>query len=439
MKDLKRRIVLAEKAMPYARGPTCRQPVHTVYGGAHLFKAETLEKLGREALSVFERFVPDAETLERGLTGEVRNRVLWSTVRERVHGKLRDEPVEDFRIDFEDGYGPRSDAEEDAHAQAAGRACLTGKLSPFIGIRIKPFNATCFDRSVRTLDIFLKEVWRKLPPNFVVTLPKVTSRLQIEMLEKVLGRLEKKYRLPRLRFEFMVETTQSLLGPDGRSVLMDFVKAGKGRCVGAHLGTYDYTASHDIIASHQNMLHPACSFAKQWMKVALSQTGVFLSDGATNVIPVTPHRGENSQKEREENHQAIYSAWRVSYAAIFHSLQTGFYQGWDLHPAQLPVRFAAVYYFFLESLAVSTERLRGFVDKAARATCLGNIFDDAATGQGLLNYFLRGRSCGALLESELLATGLRPEEIELRNFQSILTVRAQKEQTQARSSQPISA
>src|SRR5207245_5939158 len=111
----------------------------------------------------------------------------------------------------------------------------------------------------------------------------------------------------------------------------------------------------------------------------------------------------------------------LSYQHIFHSLRNGFYQGWDLHPAQLPVRFGACYSFFLASLDIATQRLKAFVDKAAQATLLGDVFDDAATGQGLLNYFLRAANCGALTEEEALRlSGLTHDELVSGSFVKIL-------------------
>jgi hypothetical protein len=82
------------------------------------------------------------------------------------------------------------------------------------------------------------------------------------------------------------------------------------------------------------------------------------------------------------------------------SLERAYYQGWDLHPAQLPIRYATVFEFFLEGLDAATERLGSFIDKAGQATLVGDVFDDAATGQGLLNFFLRGMACGAITEQE---------------------------------------
>jgi hypothetical protein len=236
------------------------------------------------------------------------------------------------------------------------------------------------------------------------------------------GELEERLDLEpgTLKLEIMVETTHCILDPKGRSMLPRLLDAAQGRMTGAHFGTYDYTANCDITAAHQRMGHPACDFAKHMMKVTFAQTGVALSDGATNIMPVGPHRGQLSPEQQQANRDAVYSAWRLHASDVRHSLTNGFYQGWDLHPAQLPTRYGAVYGFFLEGLAAASHRLKNFVDKAAQATLVGDVFDDAATGQGLLNYFLRGISCGAVTEEEALATGLSLEEIRGRSFVKIL-------------------
>jgi len=116
----------------------------------------------------------------------------------------------------------------------------------------------------------------------------------------------------------------------------------------------------------------------------------------------------------------VHRAWKLCFGHSTHSLVNGFYQGWDLNPAQLPMRYAAVYTFFLESYEDAAIRLRHFVEKAAQATLSGDIFDDAATGQGLLNYFLRALNSGAISEEEALVTGLTLEEIRSRSFYRIL-------------------
>ncbi len=411
-----------------------RQAVHTVYGGAHLFTAETPKKLGELALRALETYAPDAASFAEaiGIRGELAPKVY-----ERVREKLHREPVEDFRIDFEDGYGNRSDDEEDGHAAAAAQQVaaghIAGTLPPFIGIRIKPLTRDLAARSLRTLDVFLTELVTatggKLPDNFVVTLPKIQTRTDVEVLVDMFDVLEDRLELDggALRVELMVETTQSIFDPQGRSALPRLHRAAAGRLVAAHFGTYDYTANCDITAAHQKMRHPACDFAKHVMKVSFAGTGVMLSDGATNIMPVAPHRGANlTDDQKRDNRAAVFGAWRLHADDVRHSLVNGFYQGWDLHPAQLVPRYGSVYAFFLDGLQPASERLRNFVDKAAQATLVGDIFDDAATGQGLLNYFLRGIACGAVTEQEALATGLSVDEIRSRSFVKIMAARRAK-------------
>jgi citrate lyase beta subunit len=425
-----------------------RQPVHTVYGGAHLFKSDTPRRLGALALRSLDAFAPDADAFARALglagaetqqqPGGAQTTALAHTIYERVREKLGREPVEDFRIDFEDGYGNRPDAEEDAHAESAAREVArgseSGTLSPFIGIRIKPFTEELRARSLRTLDIFVStlaaEAGAGWPSNFVVTLPKITIPEQAAALAGVFDVLEAQLGLPAgtLKMELMIETTQSIINHDGRINLPLLLAAARGRCTAAHFGTYDYTASCNITAAHQHMTHPSCDFAKHMMQVSFAGTGVWLSDGATNIMPVAPHRAQEgatlTSAQEDENRRTVHRAWRIHYGHVQHSLTGGFYQGWDLHPAQLPTRYAAVYAFFLQSLDAASERLRNFVEKAAKATLVGDVFDDAATGQGLLNYFLRAINCGAITEEEALQrSSLTLAELRSGSFVQILNRR----------------
>ena len=441
-----------------------RQPVHTVYGGAHLFHAETARRLGDLALATMREYAPDAFTFARaiGLPGAEslpktgkraaaaerqfahspeklrrENRAAWLAL--TIHGlvleKLQREPVEDFRIDFEDGYGNRPDGEEDRHAQLAAqeaaRGLNAGSLPPFLGIRIKPFSPELRGRSIRTLDLFVSALCEaargRLPENFVITLPKVMIPEQPAALAKLLDVMEPALGLKKgsLRFELMIETTQAILNSRGESNLPLLLDASAGRCVAAHFGTYDYTASCSITAAYQTMDHPACDFAKDMMQVAFAGTGIWLSDGATNILPAAPHRAGKgkrlTQAQRAENREAVHRAWRIHFGHIQHSLVTAFYQGWDLHPAQLPSRYAAVYSFFLEGLDSAAARLKNFVEKAAKATLVGDVFDDAATGQGLLNYFLRAINCGAISQAEAeRLTGVTSQELHLGSFLRIL-------------------
>jgi citrate lyase beta subunit len=417
----------------YPGASSLRQPIHVVYGGAHLFKADTASKLAEVARRSLEEYAPDARTLSRAL-GLAEEDALAELVRARVLTRLRHEAVEDYRLDFEDGYGHRPDAEEDGHAVAAAeevaRGLERGSLPPFLGIRVKSFSDELFPRAVRTLDLFLSSLVERtggrLPPHFVVTLPKVTLPEQVAALDSVLGQLEESLGLARggVKVELMVETPQSLFDLEGRLALPRLVAAANGRCTGAHLGAYDYTAACDVTASHQHLFHPACDFARHVMQVSLAGTGIHLSDGATTAMPVGPHKapkgGTLTPEQYEENRAAVHRAWRLHADNVRRALANGFYQGWDLHPAQLPVRYAAVYAFFLEGLDAASRRLRAFMDKAAQATRLGDVFDDAATGQGLLNFFLRGIACGALTEDEAHTAGLTLDELRTRSFLAIL-------------------
>ena len=426
LREIASRLKAANDAVArhYPGEAASRQPVHTVYGGAHLFKSDTTRKLGELALKVMNQHAPSATVfaeaigIDPGIAG---------TVYTRVQEKLGREAVEDFRIDFEDGYGIRADAEEDGHAAQAAKECAKGReagtLSPFIGIRIKSLAGELAGRSLRTLDIFLTNLGGKLPQNFVVTLPKITHPGQVSALIDAFEQLEPKLGLAQgsLKMEPMIEVTQTILDPEGRSMLPALLKAARGRMIAAHFGTYDYTASCNITAAWQSMRHPACDFAKQMMQIAYAGTGIFLSDGATTIMPVPVHRGDSlTDEQKRENTRAVHAAWRLHADDMRWSLQNGFYQGWDLHPGQLPSRYGAAYGFFHKGLPAASERLKNFVGKAAQATLQGDVFDDAATGQGLLNFFLRGVNCGALTEQEALATGLTLDEFRGRSFLKIL-------------------
>ena len=406
-----------------------------MYGGAHLFRADTAPRLGTNALRALQEYGEDADALAAavGIDGAAA-----AAIYPRIVEKLQREAVEDFRLDFEDGYGTRPDAEEDGHAASAAREVAAGiganTLPPFIGIRIKPLSEELRARAFRTAQIFigtlLDETSGRLPQNFVVTLPKITSQAQVASLVRLFGALETERGLQpgSLRMELMVETPQSIFDEHGAAALPALVRAGDGRVVAAHFGTYDYTASLGITAAHQHMRHPVCDFARHVMQVSLSGTGVWLSDGATNILPVPVHRaagGALSAQQQGENRAAVHRAWRHHYDDIRHSLVNGYYQGWDLHPAQLVTRYAAVYGFFLENLEAASERLRNFIAKAAQATLVGEVFDDAATGQGLLNFFLKALNCGAVREQDVESlTGLTLAELRSASFVTIVNGRA---------------
>ncbi len=434
-----------------------RNPIHVVYGGANLFKADTPQKLGAIALKSLQINAPNFTELAKAmrlkgsdaveLSADLKKRLdenaekvkteyydawfAW-TIYGRTIEKLRREPVEDFRIDFEDGYGIRADEEEDAHCVSASdelaKAFLQNTITPFCGFRIKSFAPETRKRAVRTLDLFLTNLIEKtegrLPKNFVVTLPKITRGAEVEVLDDLLTKFEKQNDLQNgaIKIEIMIETPQAIINKSGEIALRSLVKAAKGRCTSAHFGAYDYTASFGISGAHQHLRHEACNFARQMMQIALSPINIRLSDSVTTEMPIAIHKGENlTEKQIQENKHAVQNAWRTHFNNVTFSLINGFYQSWDLHPAQLPARYAAVYAFFLESKDAQAKRLKSFMEKATQAATTGNQFDDAASAQGLLNFFMRAISCGAMTEREVSeATNLSVAQLRSASFAKIM-------------------
>ena len=357
-----------------------RQPVHTVYVPADRYTARTVHDYGRTAQTCV---IGAASDFLEVIGGD-------EALLDRVLRKLEDEPVEDLRIDFEDGYGHRSDDEEDAAARAAAIALResieAGEASSFHGIRFKSLERETRTRSIRTLATFL-ETLGQIPEGFVVTLPKVTSVAQVEAMVLAAERLEPAP--DTLRFELQVETPQAIVGPDGTSLVAKMIHASKGRCTGLHYGTYDYSASIGIAAPFQSLEHPAADHAKAVMQAAAAGTGVRLSDGSTNQVPV----GEPAE---------VRAAWTLHHRLVTRSLERGFYQGWDLHPAQLPTRYAATFAFYRRGLDEAGRRLRMYL---ARQN--GGVIDEPATARALAGFLLRGHECGELNIGDLRnATGL---------------------------------
>jgi hypothetical protein len=399
----------------YPGDATGRQPVHTFIGAGDKFTKDATRHAGEQALETLNACAPTAQAFAQiiGLPSTIPG--LADTVRARVVQKLEREPIEDYRLDFEDGYGARPDAEEDRHAAAAAQEVAAGMkagtLPPFIGIRIKPLSHELNARSLRTLDIFVTTLVKAasaLPANFAVTATKVMTPAHVSVLAQKCSLLEKKLKLGRnaIQLELMIETPQAILAPDGCVALPALVRAGKGRVRGAHFGVYDYTALCGITAAWQHPRHLACDFAREMMRVSLAQTGVMISDGSSNILPIPPH---------------VKTAWKQHFDDVTHSLVNGYYQGWDLHPGHLPTRYAAVYAFYLSARPAATARLSNFFTKAAKA---GAAFDDAATGQALVNFFNRGLSSGAITLEEAMQTGLTESELKSGSFLRILAARS---------------
>ncbi len=440
-----------------------RQPVHTLYGGANLFKSETVPRMGHLALSQLQSVAPDCFALAEALglpeaadfprTKKARMSLLkrlrrktiaartespgaWFAfeVYERLLHKLRTEPVEDFRIDFEDGYGFRTGAEEDRDAMRSAaetaQAFADGTLPPFFGIRVKPLSSAHRDRSFRTLDLYMRELLRassgRIPAGFAVTLPKVTTIAEVEHLSGRLGIIETDYglRLGTIRIELMVEHPRVVMSDARGTYLSQLVQAGKGRVRGLHLGLYDYLSSLGIVGSQQGFRHPSADHLRAVTSVIGSSEHVWISDGAVNTIPIARHRESKlTPRMRAENDRAVRSAWREVFEHVGHSLMFGYYQGWDLHPSQLIPRYAAVFSLFLRDKDEATIRLSSFLQQSARARLVSQAFDDIATGLGLLQFFAKGYACGAFTEDDIAQTGCTVDEVMVGSFPKILGAR----------------
>jgi citrate lyase beta subunit len=387
-------------------GPPGRRPVQVLYGGAHLFRPNAVARLGELARAALETYAPDGPTFAYAL-GLSLTPTQGRELRAAVVAKLEREPVEDLRIDFEDGYGARPDAEEDRHGEAAGTAVLeaqrNGVLPPFIGVRLKPLVGRWAQRSLRTLDLFASRLGPELPPGFAVTLPKVSVPVQVELLRRALEAVEHRLGWPAgsVAIELMVETPAALVALDGRLAILNLVEAAGGRCRSVHVGPYDLTSALGISGANQWLGHPMVELVRRLLQLALAGTGVTVADGPTTLLPVGPHKEPRSDQERAANRDAVFRAWARTADDIRRAYGDGIVQGWDLHPAQLPARYGTLFAMLRGELPGATARLRQFLDQSAQATRLGAEFDDAATARGLLNSLLRAIECGAASTAEV--------------------------------------
>ncbi|MGD6747239.1 DUF6986 family protein [Streptomyces sp. BH106] len=390
----------AELARRYPGDPGTRQPVHTVYVPGDAFNADTIRTWGDKALAQLDEHAPDAASFAAVLgLGEE----LAEPVYTRVRAKLEREPVEDLRVDFEDGYRPASDADEDETAARAARviaeAYANGTAAPYMGIRMKCMEEAVRDRAIRTLDIFLTGLMEHggLPEGLVLTLPKVTYPEQVTAMVRILEAFEKQHGLEagRIGFEIQIETSQSILGGDGTATVARMIEAAEGRATGLHYGTFDYSACLGVSAAYQASDHPAADYAKAVMQVAAAGTGVRVSDGSTNVLPV----GSTAK---------VHDAWRLHFGLTRRALARAYYQGWDMHPGHIPTRYAAVFAFYREGFEAAAARLSAYANQAE-----GDIADEPATAKALAGYLLRGLDCGALDVAEVARrSGLTRADLE---------------------------
>lgn len=390
---------LLENAYPGDDGS--RQPIHTVYIPGQNYRAGIAQEWGQRAEAYVEAaggYAVLGDAL--GLAADERDAVL-----DRVRAKLASEPIEDLRIDFEDGFGDKGDEAEDAAVVKATRELVAdlaaGTAPPYVGIRFKCFELATRERGMRTLDLFLTTLVAELgpeglPEGLILTLPKVSTVEQVHVMVMLVERLENELGLApgRLTFEVQIETPQVIIGADGTFPIAKFLHRGQGRISGLHYGTYDYSASVGVSAAQQSLEHPVADFAKEVMQVAVAGTGVRLSDGSTNVIPAS------------EGASAV-PTWELHGRLVTRSLERAYYQGWDLHPAHLPSRFAASYAFFRAGVAEVSTRLRNYVQQNTEG-----FLDEPATARPLAAFLSRGVQSGAVAQAELAdSVGISPAEL----------------------------
>ncbi|MFI9510730.1 DUF6986 family protein [Nocardia sp. NPDC052566] len=362
----------------YPGGDGRAQPIHTAYVPADRVTADTPAEWGRAATELLDT----QHALLAELDGTDSLRAVWQ--------RLGQDPIQDLRIDFEDGYGFRADDEEDAAATAAGTvlagwAKAGGPAS--YGIRMKGLAGAERRRALRTLELVLESLGG-VPEGFVFTVPKIRAAQQVSAIVALCEGLERGHGLAdgTLRFELQIESPQAIIAADGTAPIATMLRLAAGRCAGLHFGTYDYTAACGVAAPDQALDHPAADFAKSVMQVAAAQTGVWVCDGSTQIVPDT------DPEFALRNHHRLVSR----------SLQRGYYQGWDMHPGHLITRWLATYDFFRRAIDVAVPRLQAYLARRS-----GGVMDEPATAEALAATVLRGLNCGARTAGEL--TALAPE------------------------------
>ena len=376
-------------------GGGTRQPVHTAYVPADRVTGDLPARWGAAARAALDEHAPDPAALAAVVGADpAAVAEAWPL----VLAKLEAEPVEDLRIDLEDGYrGTDEDGDAAGAVGEVARAAVGGTAPAYWGLRFKCLEAPTRARGLRTLDLALGAALEAgpLPAGFRLTLPKVTSVEQVTAMVLACERLEAAYALPagRLGFEVQVETPQAVLGADGTATVARIVHAAEGRCTGLHFGTYDYTAALGIAAGQQALDHPVADHAKQVMMLAAAGTGVPVVDGSTNLLPA----GSPAQ---------VRAGWATHFRLVSRALHGGLWQGWDLHPAQLPTRYLATFLFFRAGRDAAVARLADHRDGTGSA-----VLDEPATVRALAGFLARGLRCGALTPDEVAAAGT-PERLD---------------------------
>lgn len=343
------------------------QPAHTCYVPADRVRTGEGRLWGEQARALLDAYAPDQTALEAAL-----GRRLAAGTYEHLLRILHERPVADLRVDVEDGFGYRGDADEDA-ALTAAVAALAEEPTPSYGVRIKPFEGASVQRAVASLDLWLRSCRQAGIAPGVLTLPKVQDESQVSVALDVVQALEDRIGGPQLAIELQVETAAAVVDAVGRVTVPLLLAAGRGRVTGLHFGTYDYTSAIGLAPQEQSIDAPLADAAKDLLQLSAAARGVAVSDGSSNLLPI------GGQAE-------VHAAWREHSRLVDRAMVRGLWQGWDLHPGQLVSRWATTVSFLAERLPEVQQRLAGqrtdVADEPATARML-RAFAERATALGL--------------------------------------------------------
>ena len=348
------------------------QPVHTVYTSAAFASPDVVNDWAAAALRILDA--------NRDVLSELTD----GSVVDRARARLMDAPIMDLRFDFEDGY--RGD-DEDGDIRRTGAALAVLGIKG--GIRIPGLTSMDWRRSVHILETLFDQ-WGSVPAQFVFTVPKFRALQQVTAAVKLCSLLEQVHGLQAntVRFELQIESPQAVIAADGSATVARAVHESEGRCESLHYGTYDYSAACGISAADQSLDHPVADHAKAVMLAAAAQTGTWVADGSTQIVP------------RGDAHQ-VADALRLHFGLVTRSLRRGYYQGWDMHPGHLVTRWLADFTFYRAALELAIPRLSAYLGRS-------DDFDEPASAEALARVVLRGLDCGAYTEESV---GLGPRSV----------------------------
>jgi citrate lyase beta subunit len=401
---------------------------HTFYGGAHLFKETTFSRMTQLGQQGFERFFATPKAL--GDWYDLVFHVPADNV--KIEGALRQGSVgfseadltqlhtllkacisrqflEDYRIDFEDGYGVHEPTEELAQAERSAKVLAQVLASapslealPNVGIRLKPFSGGQAAHSVRLLGHFFETLQANVSleklPSFWVTLPKCRMAAEGVKLAQLLESLEVALGLASNTFgmELMFETLEGIQALGNRDFVQHWLpEVADGCCqrpTALVLGTFDTCAEWGIASRNQGHQHPLMDYVRLQALGWGNQIGAQVVDSITRTVPQLSMDGE---------------PLAVHGRHVAHSLALGVSAGWDIHPLQVLARHAVRLAMVFSGLSAALERLERFLTARTHASRVGAGFDDLATVRGLVLQLEQAERLGLVSVQQIIAQGVQ--------------------------------